>query len=138
MPNHNHDHHHTCCQVPSHVSDAGPGARVVAALKSGQLFAFWQSVNNHEDDDDEDGNDDDNEDDDDYDGNDDDNADDDGDDGNDDVIYSNKLIGPPVHSAQLTIFWFASKNRSSSMMIECGNQTPIEFDAIIFLFKSLT
>ena len=52
MPSHlnhsNHHDHHTCCQVPSHVSDAGPGARVVAALKSGQLFAFRQSVNNHE------------------------------------------------------------------------------------------
>ena len=56
LPNQfNHDHH-TCCQVPSHVSDAGPGARVVAALKSGQLFAFRQPVNNHEDGSDDDGN----------------------------------------------------------------------------------
>ena len=40
---HNYDDH-TCCQVPSHVSDACPGARVVASLYTWQLFTLGQSA----------------------------------------------------------------------------------------------
>ena len=92
--NHNdHDgrdnHDHTCCQVPSHVSDACPGARVVASLDPGQLFTLRQSA---VDDHDKDGG-----------GNDHDSVTGDCEDENDDddVVFLNKLIHPrpPGHSA---------------------------------------